>query len=56
LKDEDIIKTKKELVVIRRHLIGAVSAIEETMKFYKPKCETCYKNFGYISKCICEDK
>jgi hypothetical protein len=46
-------KLRDELLTMRRHFKGGLLAIDKLLTAYKPKCESCYSNYGYLSKCIC---
>lgn len=56
IKETNIIKTKDTLMTVRRHAIGMLSAVEKELSLYSAKCNICYENHGFLTKCVCENK
>ena len=52
--ENEIVQLREELLTMRRHFNGGLIAIDRLLTAYKPKCERCYKNYGYVTKCICD--
>jgi hypothetical protein len=54
IPDSENVKLREELLTMRRHFKGGLLAIDKILMAFRPKCEKCYSNYGYITKCICE--
>ena len=54
IADSEMSKLREDLLTMRRHFTGGLIAVDRILTAYKPKCEKCYHNYGYITKCICD--
>ena len=52
--ENENVRVREELLTMRRHFRGGLLAIDKILSAFKPKCDRCYSNYGYITKCICD--
>jgi hypothetical protein len=53
-REQNISDQKETLMTVRRHAIGTLSIIEKHLMAYTPKCINCYREYGFITKCVCD--